>query len=186
MKYNSQQLLDNVASDTRAILLQVEKLKSKSETELRIKAAPDTWSAAQVLQHLNFYCTHYLNEIEKAINGNQKPSVEEFKAGWLGNYFTNLMKLKPDGVVKKKMKSPKHAIPSEILDVNSEMNNVITHQHHFLNLLEICRSVNLNSVRIPTSLHSVIQLKLGDTLMFFNEHQKRHMKQINRVLEIKQ
>jgi len=177
------QLLDELSADTRGIILFAEQLKARAESEMIRQRNDGGWSAAQVLYHLNVYSQYYLPAIEKAISGNP-PSGYSFKPGLLGNYFTGLMGTDASGMVKKKMKSPKNAVPPPVIHVKESLNEFLQHQHHLLNLLEIVRSVHLGKVRIPVSIAKFIRMKLGDTLRFYIEHEKRHVKQMERVLEI--
>ena len=55
-------------------------------------------------------------------------------------------------------------VPSLIRGNASEF---LQHQHQLLNLLEISHHADLNKIRVPTTLHSFIKLKLGDTFSFW-------------------
>ncbi len=179
---NNQTFIDSYSSDVRAILLSAEKLKSLPPIKLSIQPSPESWSIAQCLQHMNVYSRYYLPEIEKALTKAEHAQQSTFHSGWLGTYFTNLMKTGANGLVKKKMKSPKNAVPDVHPDATKELQEFISHQHHLLNSLQIARNVDLGKARIPISLTRLIKLKLGDTISFYVEHEKRHMKQIERVL----
>ncbi len=181
---NSENFIVALSSDARQILLLAEKLKTLSIQQLTHKPATDRWSIAQCLQHMNVYSRYYLPEIEKALVKAEHTERSTFRSGWLGNYFTNLMKTGANGLVKKKMKSPKNAMPANNPDAQKELEEFILHQHHLLNILSIAKKVELGKVRIPISLSRLIKLKLGDTIAFYVEHEKRHMKQIERVLGV--
>jgi hypothetical protein len=135
-----------------------------------------------VLEHLNIYGRHYLPAIEQALHLNPTVPQQMFKPGWLGHYFTALMRPMANGSVRKKMKSPGQALPSPQPDAQAQLQQFVRHQHHLLNLLEMARSANLHHIRIPTSISRFIRLKLGDTFRFFVTHQQRHFVQINGVL----
>ncbi len=64
MKYNSNALLESLQADVRYILLQANQLQHLSTEMLTKQPAADKWSVAQVLEHLNIYSRHYINEIE--------------------------------------------------------------------------------------------------------------------------
>lgn len=182
MKYNSNALLESLQADVRQIILEADRLKSIPPTDLQKTPAPGKWSVAQVLEHLNFYNRFYIPAIEQKLHLSQRGPSASFTPGWLGNYFTNIMKPKPDNSIPKKMKSPKNAEPAAQPDAKAMLDEFISHQHHLLNLLKIAKSANLNSIRIPTSLSKLITLKLGDTFRFFIAHQQRHFVQIQSVM----
>lgn len=182
-KINSTTLLDSLQADVRETILQANKLEHISVALLQQPPLPGKWSVAQILEHLNFYARHYIDAIEKKMHLNQTGPNTFFSPGWLGNYFTSIMKPKEDNSIPKKMKAPKNAVPSQQPDAAAMLQEFITHQHNLLNLLSIARSANLDYIRIPTSLNKLITLKLGDTFRFFIAHEQRHFVQIDNTLK---
>lgn len=181
---NSRMLLEQLQSDVRGIILNAQQLQSLSMNALSNPPAAGKWSVAQVLEHLNFYARHYITSIEQNLHLHEtRPSVL-FTSGWLGNYFTGLMKPKEDNAIPRKMKAPKNAVPSAQPDASKMLEEFILHQYHLLNLLQIAKTANLNCIRIPTSLSKFISLKLGDTFRFFIAHEQRHFVQIESVLKV--
>jgi uncharacterized damage-inducible protein DinB len=183
MKYNSNLLLEGLQADVREIILRANQLEHIPVKLLIQQTDSNKWSVAQVLEHLNIYSRHYIIAIEKKLHLNQSGSNKEFSPGWLGNYFTKLMKPKEDKSLSKKMKSPKNAIPSVQPNAKLMLQEFISHQHHLLNLLQIAKTASLDYNRIPTSLSKYISLKLGDTFRFFIAHEQRHFLQIENVLK---
>lgn len=178
----SHTLLEQLQTDVREVLLQAQQLQHLPNHMLTREPAPGKWSIAQVLEHLNFYSRHYILAIEQKLHLHQTEPQVKFAPGWLGNYFTNLMKPGADNTISKKMKSPKNALPSVQPDAKLVLDEFINHQHHLLNLLQLAKTADLNSIRIPTSLSKFIALKLGDTFRFFVAHEQRHLIQIKNVL----
>lgn len=178
---NSNTLLTQLQSDIRQIILQAEKLKALSSEHLQQTPQPGKWSVAQVLEHLNMYARFYTKAIEEKITGREGTAKTAFKTGWLGNYFYNMM-LPQNGAVKKKMKAPKKAVPVAQPNGPQMLHEFIAHQHQLLNLLQICKTVSLNT-RIPISISKFIKLKLGDTFRFITAHEQRHFLQIERAVQ---
>lgn len=181
---NSNQLLDSLQANVRQIVLRANQLEHLSADVLTKQPAPGKWSVAQVLEHLNIYSRHYINAIEQKLHLNQSGPNRDFTPGWMGNYFTNIMKPKADNSIPKKMKAPKNAIPSAQPNAKAMLEEFISHQHHLLNLLQISKSANLDYICIPTSLSKFISLKLGDTFRFFIAHEQRHFVQIEHTLKM--
>lgn len=182
-KINSNQLLENLQADVREILLAATQLQQTASGKLSQSPAPGKWSAAQVLEHLNIYSRHYITAIEKKLHLHQSVPNEYFHPGWLGNYFTKLMLPAPNNIIDKKMKAPKNAVPSTMPDAIAMLEEFTRDQHLLLNLLQIAKTVNLEQIKIPTSLSSMIKLKLGDTFRFFIAHEQRHFIQIKNTLK---
>ncbi len=185
--YNTITLIDSLEAATESILN-----KATAEWQLTpasiLNQIPATgkWSAAQCLDHLNSYGNYYLPQLQKAIQKakqqQQQPTMN-FNSGWLGNYFTNLMKPEYKGKPSKKMKAPKNHLPAEKLDAASVVATFIQQQETFLLLLREARTINLNATRVPISIASYIKLKLGDVLMFLVAHNQRHLLQAENSLK---
>lgn len=180
---NSITLIDHLQNDVREILLQCTSLQNTDPFLLQQQPSAGKWSVAQVLEHLNFYARYYITAIERKLHLNQSGPSENFTPGWLGNYFTNLMKPTEEKNIKGKMKSPANAVPSAQPNAIEMLHEFIRHQHHLLNLLQIARTANLEYNRIPISLTKLIKLKLGDTFRFFIAHEQRHFLQIENCLK---
>ncbi len=135
------------------------------------------WSIADCLWHLNSYGDFYLPEIEKAL-AKSNSGKSTFKSGWLGNYFTNIMK---PGAGMKKMKAFKNHTPSKIEEPYKVVSEFIDQQERILKLLKQARKTDLTT-RVPISIAAFIKLKLGDVFQFVIEHNERHMLQAERNL----
>jgi hypothetical protein len=136
-----------------------------------------------VIEHLNVYCRHYIPAIEAKLRDHGSKPSAQFTTGWLGGYFTKLMQPGENGTVAKKMSAPRNAQPSAQLDAQAVLQEFLAYQQRLLTVLEQARSASLSQLRVPTSLSSIIALKLGDTFRFFIAHQQRHMLQGRRALE---
>jgi DinB superfamily len=180
---NSNTLIDLLQNDVRELLLQCTILQNTDPFLLQQQLSAGKWSVAQVLEHMNFYARYYITAIEKKLHLNQTGPNENFTPGWLGNYFTSLMRPTAEKSIKHKMKSPANAVPSAQPNAVEMLHEFIHHQHHLLNLLQIARTVNLEYNRISISLTKLISLKLGDTFRFFIAHEQRHFLQIENCLK---
>jgi uncharacterized damage-inducible protein DinB len=101
----------------------------------------------------------------------------------LGNYFTRMML--PQNVMgaTNKMKAPKGYRPELVQDATKVLEEFLAHQNKLLQLLELSRQQDLNSIRIPVSITKMIKLKLGDTFRFLIAHEQRHMVQARNAVK---
>lgn len=185
--YLSNTLINELQEQTESFLnTAVSEWQMIRHSQFARKESPEKWSATQCLEHLNSYGRYYLPEMERAIQQakqkQQKPAVH-FKAGWLGNYFTQLMKPQEDGSVGKKMSSPKNHYPVSNADSHQVIATFIEQQEKLLQLLEEARSIDLNKASCAISIAKFIKLKLGDTFLFYVAHQHRHILQAKRALQ---
>jgi hypothetical protein len=180
-KYNSTDLLNELQADVRELLKNVAELKNEDPGMLLQQPAPGKWSVIQVLEHLNSYGRYYLLALEKALQSDQ-PATTFFTPGWLGDYFTRIMRPK-DGVVTNKMQSPKGHRPAAKPDAVPVIQTFSGQQLYLLQLLEQAKEKNIGSIRVPISLSRFIRLKAGDTFRFLIAHEQRHFVQIVNTLQ---
>lgn len=185
--YLSQTLTDSLIDQTDAFLNKaVSEWQMLPHRQFAYKASPEKWSANQCLMHLNSYGRYYLPKMEKAIENaiqqQQKPAIR-FTAGWLGNYFTQMMLPKETGFPAKKMSAPKDHTPTSNEDSYAVIAEFIEQQEQLLRLLRKAKQVDLNKVRIPISIATFIKLKLGDVFLFLIAHNYRHILQAERALQ---
>jgi uncharacterized damage-inducible protein DinB len=178
---NSARLLDTLQADVRQTILELTRLRQLPAATLQQQPAPGKWSVAQVLDHLNGYGTYYLPALEHSLQ-EAGPARENYKPGWLGNYFTKMMQPGADGVVAKKMKAPKGYRPDAAQDSMHNIGIATAQQQQLLQLLETARSKDIAQVRIPISISKLLTLKAGDTFRFLVAHQNRHFLQIRNTL----
>jgi len=179
--YRSSELLESLQNDVRELILEANYLKSMDPAILLQEPAPGKWSVIQVLEHLNSYGRFYLLAMERSMN-KSTTAAKYFRPGWLGNYFTKLMKPGENGQISNKMKSPKDHRPSKYPDAFPVLNTFLEQQQYLLDLLELAKSKNIGAIRSPISISRFIKLKLGDTFRFFVAHEQRHFVQINNAL----
>ncbi|TAJ49615.1 MAG: DinB family protein [Chitinophagaceae bacterium] len=185
--YLSQTLTDSLIDQTDAFLNKaVSEWQMLPHHQFGYKPSPEKWSANQCLMHLNSYGRYYLPLMEQAINKaireKQQPAVR-FTAGWLGNYFTQMMLPKADGIPAKKMSAPKDHTPQTNNDSYTVIAEFIEQQEKLLQLLRRSKQADLNKIRIPISIAKFIKLKLGDTFLFLIAHNYRHILQAERALQ---
>jgi|GEM_PF-282187 len=154
---------------------------------LNNQPAPNKWSAAQCLDHLNQYNAFYVTAMQRQLKkAEQLSQFKEatYKAGLLGNWFANQMKPEK-GLIKSKMKAPKDKRPSES---NYDISVLESHQQYlaqYLPLLDQSSQINLNKNDIGITLSRFIKMRFGDTLRFNIYHMLRHCMQYEKALKVK-
>lgn len=173
-------LIDGLEQKVESHLQQaVRVFQNLDEEALQRPSSAGGWSIAQCLWHLNSYGQYYLPRIGPALeqlaeNGN---TVEHFKSGRMGNYFTQMME--PG---KNKYKANKRHLPPVAVSPHQTVAEFIQQQETLLQYLRKARTANLNKIRMPISIASLIKLKLGDILQFVITHNERHIQQALRNL----
>lgn len=139
------------------------------------------WSIAQCIEHLNTYGNYYLPLMRKGMNEQPNgPVSNQFKSTWLGSYFTRLME---PGKEMKKMKAFKKHIPAKELDAYAVIATFIQQEELLLELLKTARQKDLNTIRIPISISTLVKMRLGDVFQFVIVHIDRHLQQAMRNIQ---
>ena len=182
MKIQQEELLESLKKDVEVLLECADFFRNEIDA-LLIPPVPGKWSIAQILEHLNGYGRIYLPIINKEISISQSKRVAWFNSGFLGNYFTNMMKPKDVFEIKNKMKTLKSHTPDNNLNPGKVLDEFVEQQHQFLQLLDMAKLKDLNAVRVPLSITKFIKLKLGDTFRFLIAHEQRHFVQARNAIK---
>jgi uncharacterized damage-inducible protein DinB len=179
------ELLEQLMQTTEAHLqLAIHDWQMLSHEQFSATPAAGSWSANQCLQHLNGYGHYYIPRLDSALaKALPQPAAAAFKPGWLGGWFTNLMK--PDsqtGLPVKKMKTPATYYPGTQLPAHEVIATFIEQQEMLLQLLQVAMQKNLASPRITISISKLVTLQPGDVFAFLIAHNERHVQQAIRAL----
>ncbi|KAA3637932.1 MAG: DinB family protein [Bacteroidetes bacterium] len=182
MTFSSNDLLADLKNKTEELIEIAEKNFSRLSPEvLNKRPAPEKWSIAECLEHLNRYAEYYHDMIDRKMKASSHMAKPKFRSGIFGNYFSNIMEVK-NGKMKKmhspKDKNPIHSeIPEGIVD------RFLEQQRKMITLIDRAKSKNLAKVRIPITIAPWLKLKLGDTFRFSVNHNERHVLQAFNALK---
>lgn len=175
MKGEAKELINVLSEETREIIFLVKKhLCILSQEEFLMRPSPGQWSPAECLEHLNMYAFHYHPIIAAAMReAGPYKSDYQFKSGFAGNFFAN--SLKPGKGIK--LSAPADKNPHKTGMQDKVLERFLKHQKEMLDLLAKARKRDLNGIKIPLSISSLIKFKLGDTFRFLIYHNQRHVLQ---------
>lgn len=182
-KFKSEELIDELENDVKQIIAAAEHLQTADPVKLSYCPEEGKWSVAQVLEHLNAYNRYYLPLIEKSVVHISKDVSAWFVAGFWGNYFVSSIMPKNVFEVKNKMKTSKVHSPDKSVNVEAAFKEFFQHQNKLLQLLEVSRRRNLNTIHIPTTISKLFRFKLGDMFRFIVAHEQRHMIQARNAVK---
>lgn len=154
-----------------------------SDEEFYKQEAPGSWTPLQVLEHLNITANGYLKSIrEKFVDVDNLPKskITEINFTLMGRI---LKSFGPEGKIR--IKAPVVLRPvSDNPDKVKTIEEYFSIQNEIIELLKICeeKEVNVNKVKIPSPVSSIVKVKLGEFFVFTLGHQRRHVKQIKRIL----
>lgn len=178
MKIATQQLIEDLIERTENLISRTKAFKKLPLEKLNHKTNPEKWSVLECIAHLNLYGDYYNPEIRKSIKTSSTKPAKLYKAGFLGNYFTNSM-LPKTKLIKMKTFKDKNPVGSKLgLEV---IQKFIAQQKEFIELLTLSNKVNISKTRTAISISKILKLKLGDTFRFNAAHNERHIQQAEKA-----
>ncbi len=179
MVFRTQELkdeLEQIIQENKSI---VKELQKESIEHLNQRPAPKSWSALACIEHINRYDAYYLPKIDEKLDQAASSEVDYFRAGLFGYRFANF--LHPDKHQIKTKTFPSMNPGSSDLDP-SILDTFLTHQSKLSDQLERSRSVDLNKIKIRSSVTALLQFKLGDLFRVLVFHDLRHVRQAAHAL----
>ncbi len=180
-----QRVIQEVGDAFRQQAVQVERLFQQNTPEALEKPASDGgWSALACIEHLNRFCRHYVEEVEKKLDkvSKEKGITIHYSPGLLGNQLTNSMAPK-EGVIGSKMKTlGRFDARKDQLQGSVVLDQFQEYQYRLGRLLEKSKDYNWDKVRVKSAVGPLIQLKLGDVFRATAAHNARHILQAERAV----
>jgi len=149
--------------------------------QINWKPSADGWSVGQCFEHLIKANLLFFPELEKIASGTRKNSFLENYSP-LSSFFGNLLvkSLQKDG---RKFKAPSQAIvpPSEI-DANI-VEQFAVHQREVIEQVKSTEKADWQRTIITSPFMKLMTYKLADGFRVVVEHERRHFRQAERVMQ---
>ena len=180
MSFKTQFFIEELLIIIKDNIKTVKELQKESIERLNQRPAPKSWSVLQCIEHINRYDAYYLPKIDEKLDQAASSEVDYFKPGILGYRFANF--LHPDKYQIKTKTFPSMNPGSSDLDP-SILDTFLTHQSKLSDQLERSRSVDLNKIKIRSSVTALLQFKLGDLFRVLVFHDLRHVRQAENAIQ---
>lgn len=153
-----------------------------SAEQINWKPRADSWSVGQCLDHLIKSNEAFDAQFQALSKGEKKPTFWE-KYSPLTSFFGNflLKSLKNDA---RKFKAPSKAIipPSDI--AANIVEKFVKHQEEIVEKLKTLENVDLHKTVVTSPFMKVMTYRLDMALEIGVEHEKRHFRQAERVMQV--
>lgn len=182
MRISRNQLLQELSAKLDVAATNVNAFKTLPTEKLNFKNNAESWSILECIEHLNLYGDFYLPEIEQRIlNAKPQPQATEFKSGFIGNYFANLLLPKNGSIKKMKTFKDKNPIHSSL--TTTTLDRFLKQNEKLQALLKQAEGIDITATKTAISISTLIKLRLGDTFRFVIYHIERHIAQAERCLQ---
>jgi hypothetical protein len=159
----------------------LEKFGSLSSAQTNWRPSAEGWSVGQCFEHLIKANEMFYGDLDKIGKGTRRNSfLENYSplSGFFGSLLVN--SLKKD---ERKFKAPTQKIvpPSEI-DVNI-VEIFAGHQAELIEKIKRTQNVNPNKIKVTSPFMKLVTYKLSDGFQVIVEHEKRHLRQAEKVMQ---
>jgi hypothetical protein len=150
-----------------------------SEEQLNWQPAHGSWSVGQCLEHLCITNEAYLPAISLALNGKPDAPVEQITPGWFGRWFIRSF-IEPSPVTKR-APAPAKIRPTAHVGA-SVLERFLAGNESFRELTVQAHAKNVNRIRFWNPFIPGIRFTVGTGLQIVVGHERRHLRQAERVL----
>jgi len=154
-----------------------EELKDYSENELNKQPAANKWSVMQIMHHLILAEGGSVNYVKKKLSFNPTLEKAGMKAGWNRFLAVNYLKL------PFKVKAPEGIGGANLPEHSKFWETAKQWKNQRQELLEFLESLPIETYDKELYKHPLVgKMTLNGMLDFFEQHFRRHRKQINKIL----
>lgn len=177
--------INGIATRLEAIAREVQDaFGSLTVEQLHWKPAPDRWSVAECLDHLMVTNRAYLRPLRALSDGSYRHTLWQRLSPMSGFWGRFLIK-SLDPANTRKTKTPRKAQPTLSGDDAEVVNRFVAHQGELASSIRrLPPNTDLDGVVLPSPLLSFITYSLRDALEVVIVHEKRHVQQARRVMEV--
>ncbi len=172
--------LSRIHQEIESVIQDVEQnLSGLNRAQFNWKPAPKSWSIAECMKHLLIVYGKYRPQLVKKVAG--IPS-QEIMAPYQSSFFGRVMMgfVNPDKF--KKTPAPGMLRPKGSSDYDlSVRTEYLSYLNEVNSFVEKADGLNLNKIKINSSVGSIIRFNLGDYFEIESMHNRRHVAQMKRV-----
>ncbi|CAN5428861.1 hypothetical protein BH20ACI1_BH20ACI1_06340 [soil metagenome] len=175
---------DKIVSELKTISEDAQKTFGKLLPEqINWRPSAEGWSVGQCFEHLIKSNELFYDKLEEIADGKQKHSfIEKFSP--LSGFFGNLMisSLKKD---ERKYKAPtKKIVPPSEIDPNI-IELFAAHQAELIEKIRKTETSDWSKIKVTSPFMKFMTYRLSDGFNIVVEHEKRHFRQAEKVLQNK-
>ena len=153
-----------------------------SDAQFAWQPAPDSWSVAQCIDHLNTTAREYLPMMDEGIadairRGLYKPGPYAYN--WIGRLMVWMF----DPKVRVRAKAPQAFQPPVGRPRHDVMAAFRAYQVQYIDRLRQANGLDLARARVTSPVTRMIRMPLGSAFALTVAHERRHLQQARRVIE---
>lgn len=151
-----------------------------SAEQINWKPAAESWSIGQCFEHLIKSNELYYKDFDEIADGTRKNSFcENYSplSGFFGKFIANA--LKKDN---QKTKTIPQAVPPSKID-SQIIEKFAAHQANLIERISLMKNADWRKIKLTSPFLKIATYNLTNTFQIIVEHEKRHFRQAERVLQ---
>lgn len=145
-----------------------------SPAQAQWQPAPESWSMADCLQHLNITAEQYYPAMDGAIKGGRERGVKgtpPFRHGFFVNWFVRMLEPPP----RRRLKAPtKFRVGLGSAD-ETEFPKFMAHQDALARRVQQSGGLHLARVKLVSPVSPLLRMSLGQCFALLAAHERRHL-----------
>jgi len=153
-----------------------------SDEQFTWQPAPDSWSVALCIDHLNVTAREYLPKLDEGIANairRGKYAAGPYRYNWVGQLMVYLVK----PTTRMRGKAPQMFVPTPGRRRSEIMAGFRAYQVQYIDRLRQSNGLDLGRARISSPVARWLRIPLGSAYALAIAHQQRHLAQARRVCE---
>lgn len=151
---------------------------------ISLKPEPDSWSACEIIQHINKFNGLYLEEMDEALKSGThvKANGENFKPRFIFRQFIRF--LEPPYKIKTKTIAPMYPNDTSDIDPEKPINDLKESNLEITKRIEIFRErqLDMNKIKGKNPVLHWVHMSLSEFILILEAHQRRHFWQLEQTL----
>lgn len=170
----------SITTDLNAVALDVRRrFGALSVMQLNWRAAAGSWSVAQCLEHLILTTDDYLTDFRAIAAGTRRASRWE-RFSPLSGFFGTVLREHLTKDAKRTKTLTRFVPPREI--AGDIVARFVRNQEELLDAIRATSAADWKRTIVTSSFQSIVTYSLGDAYRIMLEHQRRHIRQADRVM----
>ena len=182
---SSHQIIQECKKATQAnIERAIKSFSYLSENQFNWKPDPESWSVGECLSHLVNSNSLYLDKIANILNS--FPTNYEKDFTYKQSFMGKLISEGVDPANLKKAKTFKVFFPDKSVVQNKIIDEYVKSSEKLIELAGKMEHLDLEKIKLSSPVNIMIRLNLGDPLIIIPKHDKRHLNQAEKVMNLKE
>ena len=175
--------LDELGAQFVAMGTEAQALVNSAGVEFcTLRPSPESWSAAECLEHLNISADAYFPVWQQVI-ANAGPRKTEWNAPYRTDFWGRLLSWILEPPARIRSKTPSSFEPGAATPVDRALSGFLERQQRIIATIHRCRGRAIDHVRMSSPVDRRIRYSIWSSFVIVAAHQRRHLWQADQAVQ---